>query len=303
MRWTWWSLLSLTACLSKPGAPAGLTDLAPDEAGASELVLEGGDLFWTIGGPSGAIRACAIEACVPRSLTGREVAPHALLVEGDEVLWATGDEVRRASRTATDAAAFLVGDNLFGDPIAFRHISSYLFFSAPSVFFRCDYEPGGRCLSNSTLDTLRPLTGPMTLDANGQLWAASATQLYGADAAADQIKRRLPASAIRALVADATHVFALETGGTDVLAWPLNAPDGTPPTRIATPAPLRALALDGQHLFVGSAAGTVLGIPLLPELGAPEPIASGLPMIDALAVAPKRIYVAAGGHIGWLPKP
>jgi len=309
MRWTWWSLLPLTACLSKPDAPIGLTVLAPDEAGAAELVLDGGDAFWTTvgsgGGATGAIRSCELEACVPRSLTSRELSPHSLLVEGDEVLWASGDSVHRVSRTATDAAPFIVGSvgaGLLEIPIAFRHIGARLFFSSSAFFFRCDYEPGGECASPSTISSLRDLTGPMTLHGNGLLWVANGRQLLGADVLAGQIKHTFPAPGLRSLIANTNHVFALDPDGTDLLDWPIAAPDGTPPTRIAAAVPLHALALDGDHLFVGTADG-LLRLPLRPDPGPPEQIATGLPTIEAIAVAAERIYVIAAGRLGWLPKP
>lgn len=300
MRWTWSSLLCLASCLSKPGAPMG-DELARDEAGAAELVIDGGDAFWTIGGASGAIRGCAIEACEPRTLVAGELDPHALLVEGDEVLWAATNELRRTSRAATGAIPVVIGQ----DPAqvrAFRHVGPRLYWSS-NAFYRCEYRPGGVCEGRSTMDPLGELTGPMTLDANGLFWVANAERLFGADVPEEDIQRTFPASGIFALAADASHVFALHTGGTDVLAWPLTAPDGTAPTRIATSAEPRALALDGRHLFVAGLAGRIVRVPLRPELGEPEELVAGLPGIDAIAVAGDRIYYLADGVLGWRAKP
>lgn len=306
MRWmrrTWWSLLALTACLSKPDAPAGLTVLAPDEAGASELVLDGGDLFWTLGGAAGAIRGCALATCEPRSLVGPERFPRGLLVMGDEVLWGTQDQLRRATRTATNEPAFLVGQNLFARPVAFRRIGSRLYVSAEGTFFRCEYKPGEACVATSTVGNLGHLQGPLTLDPNGLLWVADDKNLYDVDAPGEKINRTFPAPGLRVVIANATYVFALQPGAPDVLAWPVGAPDQTPPTRIPTEILPRALAFDDRHLFVAGATGHILRVPLRPELGEPEQIAEGLPMLEAIAVAPKRLYVIADGRVGWVPKP
>ena len=90
--------------LSRPDSadpqPAQLTVLAPGEIGASELVVDGADVFWTIGGAGGAIRGCALASCEPRSLTTGEVSPRSLIVDGAQVLWGSQSALRSRLRRA-----------------------------------------------------------------------------------------------------------------------------------------------------------------------------------------------------------
>jgi hypothetical protein len=98
-------------------------------------------------------------------------------------------------------------------------------------------------------------------------------------------------------------VFALQDGGTEVLAWPVVASTGAEPRRIRTGGIPRAMALDSEALYVAELAGRIVRIPVLPDLGEPEEIAVGLPKLDAITVSADRVYLIADRRlVAWLPK-
>jgi sugar lactone lactonase YvrE len=309
MRWMRWSLLLGVGCLSKPPPPADCADgsclnLLADEPDATEIAVAGGDVFWTIDGIGGAIRGCTADPCVPRSLTDPQSSPHAMQVNAEDVLWATGSEMFRVNRIRAGAQPVVrIDDNAPHRVQVFRHIAQQFYWSTQDSFWRCDYEPDEVCRSKSSLPDLAPYSGPLTADASDRLWVTSAEQLAAVDPSEATPQRTFPVAGIRALIADETHVFALQDGGTEVLAWPVVAPTGAEPRRIRTGGIPRAMALDSQALYVAELAGRIVRIPVLPDLGEPEEIAVGLPKLDAITVASDRIYLIADRRlVAWLPK-
>jgi hypothetical protein len=309
MRWMRWSPLLLAACLSKPPPPADCGDgsclnLLADEPDATELAVAGGDVFWTIDGIGGAIRGCSADACTPRSLADEQSSPHAMLVNAEDVLWATGSEMLRVNRIRDGAQPVVrIDDNAPHRVQAFRHIAQQFFWSASDSFWRCDYEPGEVCMSRSSLPNLAPYSGPLTADASDRLWVTSAEQLAAVIPSEGEPQRTFQVAGVRALIANETHVFALQDGGTEVLAWPVVAPTAAEPRRIRTGGTPRAMALDSEALYVAELAGRIVRIPVLPDLGEPEEIAVGLPKLDAITVAGDRIYLIADRRlVAWLPK-
>lgn len=146
-------------------------------------------------------------------------------------------------------------------------------------------------------------TGPLTIDASDRLWVTSAGELAVADLSQGKPQRTFQIAEVLALVANETHVFVLQDGGAEVLAWPVLAPTGAEPRRIRTGGMPRAMALDGEALYVAELAGRIVRIPVLPDLGEPEEIAVGLPRLEAITVSIDRIYLIADRRIvAWLPK-
>ncbi|HEX7836893.1 MAG TPA: hypothetical protein VF469_05490 [Kofleriaceae bacterium] len=309
MRWMRWSLLLLGACLSKPPPPADCADgsclnLLADEPDATELAVAGGDVFWTIDGIGGAIRGCSADACTPRSLADGQSSPHAMLVNAEDVLWATGSDMYRVNRIRDGIQPVVrIDDNAPHRVQVFRHVAQQFYWSTNDAFWRCDYEPGEICMSKTTLSDLASYNGPLTTDASDRLWVTSAEQLAVVDLSQGQPQRTFQVADVRALVANETHVFVLQGGGTEVLAWPVVAPTGAEPRRIRTGGIPQAMALDSEALYVAELAGRIVRIPVLPDLGEPEEIAVGLPKLEAITVSTDRIYLIADRRIvAWLPK-
>ena len=309
MRWMRWSLLLVAACLSKPPPPADCTDgsclhVLADEMDATELVVAGGDVFWTIDGIGGAIRGCTADTCAPRSLAGGQSSPHAMQVNAEDVLWASGSEMRRVNRIRPGAQPVVQIDENGAHAVrSFRHIAQQFYWSTVDSFWRCDYEPGELCMSKSTLSDLAPYTGPLTADPSDRLWVTSAQQLAVVDVSQARPQRTFQVDDIRALIASEAHVFALQNDGTDVLAWPVVAPSDAAPRRIHTGGIPRAMALDGEALYVAELAGRIVRIPVLPDVGQPEEVAVELPKLDAIALSEDRIYLIVERRlVAWLPK-
>lgn len=308
MHWMRWSLLLLTACLSKPAPPADCADgscltVLADEPNASELAVAGGDVFWTIDGIGGAIRGCSADACTPRSLAERQSSPHAMLLNAEDVLWATGSAMYRVNRIRNVAPVVQIDDNAPHQVQAFRHIAQQFYWSVHDAFWRCDYEPGEICMSKSSLSDLARYNGPLTIDASDRLWVTSAEGLAVVDLSQGKPQRTFPVADVLALVANETHVFVLQDGGTEILAWPVLAPTDAEPRRIRTGGMPRAMALDSEALYVAELAGRIVRIPVLPDLGEPEEIAVGLPKLETITISNDRIYLIADRRIvAWLPK-
>lgn len=309
MRWMRWSLLLLGACLSKPAPPADCADgsclnVLADEPDATELAVAGGDVFWTIDGIGGAIRGCSADACTPRSLADGQSSPHAMLVNAEDVLWATGSDMYRVNRIRDGTQPVVrIDENAPHQVQTFRHVAQQFYWSTHDGFWRCDYEPGEICMSKTTLSDLASYNGPLTLDASDRLWVTSAGQLAVVDLSQGKPQRTFQVADVRALVANETHVFVLQDGGTEVLAWPVVAPTDAEPRRIRTGGLPRAMALDSEALYVAELAGRIVRIPVLPDLGEPEEIAVGLPKLDAITVSTDRIYLISDRRIvAWLPK-
>lgn len=308
MRWMRWSLLLLTACLSKPAPPADCADgscltVLADEPNASELAVASGDVFWTIDGIGGAIRGCSADACTPRSLAERQSSPHAMLLNAEDVLWATGSAMYRVNRIRDVAPVVQIDDNAPHQVQAFRHVAQQFYWSTDDGFWRCDYEPGEICMSKSSLSDLLRYNGPLTIDASDRLWVTSADGLAVVDPSQGKPQRTFQVADVLALVANETHVFVLQDGGTEVLAWPVLALTDAQPRRIRTGGMPRAMALDSEALYVAELAGRIVRIPVLPDLGEPEEIAVGLPKLEAIAISNDRIYLIADRRIvAWLPK-
>jgi hypothetical protein len=303
-------LLLLPACLSKPAPPSScldgscLTVIAPSELGAGELVLDGGKAYWTIGSLAGSIRACNVDACAPETLADDQKAPHSMLVEGEDAIWATGSEMRRVNRIrAAPQPVIQIDNNAPHQVQVVRHPPRYLYWSVDDGFWRCDYDVTETCTSKSTLPSLLGYRGPLTLDRNEQLWVTGADGMGAYALATEKLQRTFPIGGVRTLVANETHVFAVQADATEVLALSVTAPSDTAPTRLLTGGAPRALALDGTALFVAEQAGRIVRIPILPDLGEPEEIAVGLPRIDAIALSLDRIYLIVDGRlIAYLPK-
>jgi len=303
-------LLLLPACLSKPVPPGSCIDgsclnvIAADEPGAGELVIDGANAYWTIDTLAGSIRTCAVDACAPQTLADNQKAPHSMLVEGEDAIWATGVEMRRVNRDRPPPEMVVPIDNNEPHQVQMvRHPPRYFYWSTDDGFWRCDYDATERCMSKSSLPSLLGYRGPLTLDKNEQLWVTGADGMGAYSLAAEKLQRTFPIGGVRALIANETHVFAVQTDATEVLALPVTAPSDTAPTRIRTGGAPRVLALDGTALFVAEQAGRIVRIPILPDLGAPEEIAVGLPRIDAIALSLDRIYLIADGRlIAYLPK-
>lgn len=309
MRWMRWSLLLVAACLSKPPPPADCTDgsclhVLADEMDATELVVSGGDVFWTIDGIGGAIRGCTADTCAPRSLAGGQSSPHAMQVNAEDVLWASGSEMRRVNRIRAGAQPVVQIDENGAHAVqAFRHIAQQFYWSTVDSFWRCDYEPGEICMSKSSLSDLASYTGPLTADPSDRLWVTNTRQLAVVDVSQAKPQRTFQVADVRALIASEAHVFALQDDGTDVLAWPVVAPSDAAPRRIHTGGIPRAMALDGEALYVAELAGRIVRIPILPDLGQPEEVAVELPKLDAIALSEDRIYLIAERRlVAWLPK-
>jgi hypothetical protein len=309
MRWMRWSLLLLAACLSKPPPPADCTDgscltVLADEIDATELAVSGGNVLWTIDGIGGAIRGCAADACAPRSLAGGQSSPHAMQLNAEDVLWASGSEILRVNRIR-DGTQPVIPIDANGAHLVqvFRHVAQRFYWSANDSFWRCDYDPGELCMFKSSVSDLAPYNGPLTADASDRLWVTSAEQLAAVDPSQGRPQRTFQVADVRALIANETHVFALQDGGTDVLAWPVVAPTDATPRRIHTGGIPRAMALDSAALYVAELAGRIVRIAVLPDLGEPEEIAVGLPKLDAITVSEDRIYLIADRRlVAWLPK-
>lgn len=309
MRWMRWSLLLLAACLSKPPPPANCADgsclnMLADEQNATELAVDGSDVFWTIDGIGGAVRGCSADACMPRSLADRQSSPHAMLVNAEDVLWATGSEMYRVNHIRDGTQPVVqIDENAPHRVQVFRHISQQFYWSTNDGFWRCDYEPGEVCMSKSSLSDLMQYNGPLTSDASDRLWVTNANQLAVVDVSQETPQRTFQVADVRALVANETYVFVLQDGGTEVLAWPVVAPTNTEPRRIHTGGIPRAMVLDNDALYVAELAGRIVRIPVLPDLGEPEEVAMGLPKLDAITVSKDRIYLIADSRIiAWLPK-
>jgi hypothetical protein len=275
-----------------------------DEMDATELVVSGGDVFWTIDGIGGAIRGCTADMCAPRSLAAGQSSPHAMQVNAEDVLWASGSEMRRVNRIRGGAQPVVrIDENGAHAVEAFRHIAQQFYWSTVDSFWRCDYEPGEVCMSKSSLSDLSPYTGPLTADPSNRLWVTSAQQLAVVDVSQARPQRTFQVDNIRALIASEAQVFALQNDATDVLAWPVGAPSDAAPRRIHTGGMPRAMALDGEALYVAELAGRILRIPVLPDLGQPEEVAVKLPKLDAIALSEDRIYLIAERRlVAWLPK-
>jgi hypothetical protein len=308
MRWMRWSLLLLTACLSKPAPPADCADgscltVLADEPNASELAVAGGDVFWTIDGIGGAIRGCSADACTPRSLAEKQSSPHAMLLNAEDVLWATGSAMYRVNRIRDVAPVVQIDENGLHQVQAFRHVAQQFYWSTDDGFWRCDYEPGELCMSKTSLSNFARYNGPLTIDASDRLWVTSAGELAVADLSQGTPQRTFQVADIVALVANETHVFVLQDGGTEILAWPVLAPTNAEPRRIRTGGMPRAMALDSEALYVAELAGRIVRIPVLPDLGEPEEIAVGLPKLETITISNDRIYLIADRRIvAWLPK-
>ena len=308
MRWMRWSLLFLTACLSKPAPPADCADAScltvlANEPNASELAVAGDDVFWTIDGIGGAIRGCSADACTPRSLAEKQSSPHAMQLNAEDVLWATGSAMYRVNRIRAAAPVVQIDDNGLHQVQAFRHIAQQFYWSTDDGFWRCDYEPGEICMYKTSLSNFARYNGPLTIDASDRLWVTSAGELAVADLSQGTPQRTFQVADVRALVANETHVFVLQDGGTEILAWPVLAPTNAEPRRIRTGGMPRAMALDSEALYVAELAGRIVRIPILPDLGEPEEIAVGLPKLETLTVSSDRIYLIADRRIiAWLPK-
>jgi hypothetical protein len=278
--------------------------LAPNEPGAAELAIDGGDLYWTIDTLGGAIHTCAIEECAPRSLADGLKSPHSMLVVPEDVIWASGDEIYRVNRIRAGTQLVVqIDENGEHQVQMLRYAPPYLYWSTNDSFWRCDYEATETCMFESSVSVLSRYHGPLALDGSDQLWVTGEDGMRAFGLSSMTVQRTFSIGGIVTLVANATHVFAVQNGGTEVLAWPVTAPNEAQPTRISTGGSPRALALDGNALFVAEQAGRIVRIPLLPDLGEPEEIAVGLPRIETLAVSTDRIYLIADGRlIAWLPK-
>jgi sugar lactone lactonase YvrE len=309
MRSMRWSLLFVPACLSKPPPPADCTDgsclhVLADEMDATELAVSGGDVFWTIDGIGGAIRGCTADTCAPRSLAGGQSSPHAMQVNAEDVLWASGSEMRRVNRIRAGVQPVVPIDQNGAHVVqVFRHVAQQFYWSTVDSFWRCDYEPGEVCMSRTSLSDLASYTGPLTADPSDRLWVTSAQQLAAVAPLQGKPQRTFQVAGVRALIANEAYVFALQDGGTDVLAWPVVALSDAAPRRIHTGGTPRAMALDGEALYVAELAGRIVRIPVLPDLGQPEEIAVELPKLDAIALSGDRIYLIAERRlVAWLPK-
>lgn len=309
MRWMRGSLLLLAACLAKPPPPADCSDgsclhVLADETDATELAVSGSDVLWTIDAVGGAIRGCSADACTPRSLADGQSSPHAMLINAEDVLWATGSDLFRVNRIRDGAPPVIrIDDNGAHLVQEFRHVAQRLYWSTSDSFWRCDYDVDEVCASKSSLSDLAPYTGPLTADPSDRLWVTSAAQLAAVDPSQGKPQRTFQVTDVRALIANETYVFALQDGGPDVLAWPLVAPTDAAPRRVRTGGMPRAMALDSAALYVAELAGRIVRIAVLPDLGEPEEIAVGLPKLDAITVSADRIYVIADHRlVAWLPK-
>jgi sugar lactone lactonase YvrE len=305
-----WSLLLLAACLSKPLPPADCTDgsclhVIADEPGATELAVAGSDVFWTIDGIGGAIRSRPADGGTPRSLATEQSSPHAMQLNAEDVLWATGSTMSRVNRIRDGAQPVTIDDNPPHRVQVFRHVAQQFYWSTNDSFWRCDYEPGEICASRTTFGTLTSYTGPLTSDPSGRLWVTSAEQLAVVVPADGTPQRRFQVTDARVLLANETHVFVLQDGGTEVLVWPVVAPAAAEPLRIRTGGVPRAMALDSEALYVAELAGRIVRIPVLPDVGQrpPEEIAIGLPKLSAITVSGDRIYLIADDRlVAWLPR-
>ncbi len=302
-------LLLLPACLAKPGPPSSCIDgsclhVLAHEPGAGELVIDGPSAYWTIDTLAGSIRTCAVDACVPQTLAGEQKAPHSMLVEGEDAIWATGTEMWRVNRDRPPPQPVVQIDNNAPHQVRMvRHPPRYFYWSTDGGFWRCDYDATELCMGKTSLPSLSDYRGPLTLDKNEQLWVTGADGMAAYSLTAEELQRTFPIGGVRALVANETHVFAVQADATEVLALSVTAPSDTAPTRIRTGGAPRMLALDGTALFVAEQAGRIVRIPILPDLGEPEEIAVGLPRIDAIALSLDRIYLIADGRmIAYLPK-
>jgi hypothetical protein len=303
-------LLPLPACLSKPAPPSNCLDgsclnvIAANEPGAGELVIDGATAYWTIDSLAGSIRSCAVDACAPQTLAKEQKAPHSMLVEGEDVIWATGFEMYRVNRDRPPPQQVAqIDSNAPHQVRMFRHPPRYFYWSTDEAFWRCDYDATETCMDRTSLPSLVSYRGPLTLDKNDQLWVTGAGGMGAYSLTAEKLQRTFPIGGVRTLVANDTHVFAIQADGTEVLALSVTAPSDTEPTRIQTGGTPRLLALDGTALFVAEQAGRIVRIPILPDLGEPEEIAVGLPRIDAITLSLDRIYLIADGRlIAYLPK-
>jgi hypothetical protein len=286
---------------------ACLTVLAPDEAGASEIVADAEGLFWALGGANGAIRGCAIEGCQPRSLTSVESSPHSLLLGGSEIMWASGRDLRAVDRTATAAVVTAFYEEVTDPVVDFVRIASRgrIYYSTRGGMKRCTYrqDPISRCSGGSTISALVLMTGVIATDRSDRIWAGGDARLY-VDNNMDEVDRyfEVPGGA-RAIAVGEQLAFAIPTTGAELLAWSIDAPAMTSPTRIDVGGTPRALALDSLHVYIADASGRVLRVATVPELGEVEVVAASLPPISDLAVGDDAVYLVADDRIAALPKP
>lgn len=276
-----------------------LTDLAPDEASASELVLDGADLFWTIDSSTGAIRGCAIDDCRPTSRTEGEQSPRSLIVDADKLLWATGTTIRWAPRAGTSSHESLAS---LREIRSMRRVGSRLYWSEDRLL-RCDYTAStGTCSAGTSLPgALGMASGPLATDARARLWGASDSTLYFIGDGSNPDPPTYPIVDARVIAANDVAVVVLDATG-NVVGWPTNAVSGTAPTLLRA-ATARAIAVDDRDVYIAEASGRLVRIAAATLDAEPETIATELLGVQNLVVTSQRVFVVVEGRIASLANP
>jgi hypothetical protein len=286
--------------------PECLDVLASAEGGAAELVVDGGELYWTINRQGGAIRGCTIEGCQPRTLAVAEDQPHSLFAFRDRLIWASGTELRQVPTPSVEASATVIHTQP-SVILSVIHLGTYLYWTGNGLL-RCDYQPvSGACTLTTTInngsDPIFQLERALEVDTSGVLWGSSPGAVFETRFSPIGVARQFPTGARTDVVKTAsTAIFALRRGDTKILTWPLSAPDGAAASPIELGGSPWALALSDGTLYVADQTGRVLAVPLIPAPGAPVVIAENLESVSAIAIDATRIYLAAGDVIATLPR-
>jgi hypothetical protein len=283
-----------------------LTVIAEGETGATELLVDGAELFWTVRTGAGGIRACDVDACTPRSLTTPEVNPHSLVLDGALALWVAENRLMAVARDATEKTPTMLATNAFS-LVAVRRVGQRLWRTSAQGLDRCDYNAMvPQCTASSGLpDPVGQLDGVLAVDPLDQLWGAHETDaVLAANVSPESATHRFAGPRINAIAVGSTHVFGLTANGTRVYVWSVSAPDGTQPIEIATGGTPMAIALDGRDLYVGEAEGNLVHV-VVGDAGDAQSLRLVARLdrgIQGLALVADRVYVAADGTIGWVAR-
>jgi len=261
---------------------------------ATELVVDGEDLFWTT---STSVQTCVLASCEPKPLVeGLLFQPRALSVLGTEVRYATGGRAYRVDRSGSAAPTLLIDQPGNGQPLFdIAQTGNALFLTHDRLSY-CKYELAGPCSGLSAIADV--VKRDLALDSTGRLWGTgtdSAVHVARADNA--QISFPLATPTVpRALLPAAATMFVLQ-GSDEILQWPtatVSPTEGVVALRATSPA---AMASDGSDLWVATANGELWRRPLIGSADDALLAGTATVPITAIAVTQATVLVALPAEI------